>query len=150
MNCINFSVKTKKYKKYLYCRLQKKEIDFEDCRKCEFKQYKEVKKIKGKKHKQTKKTDIPKKVKIAVWNRDDHRCIFCGKLVEWNFANSHFIPRSAGGLGIEENIFTACDGCHREQDNGLNTTEYTLEAEKYLSACYGENWAKEKLIYRKY
>jgi len=150
MKCINFSVKTKKYKKYLYCRLLKKETNFEECKNCEYKQYKEIKKIKGKKHKQTKKTDIPKKVKITVWSRDDHKCIFCGKLVEWNYANAHFIPRSAGGLGIEENIFTACQSCHREQDNGLNTTEYTLEAEKYLRACYGKNWTKDKLIYKKY
>lgn len=150
MNCINFSVKTKKYKKYLYCRFQKKEISFEDCRNCKFKQYKEIKKIKGKKHKQTKKTDIPKKVKIAVWNRDNYRCIFCNEQVEWNYANAHFIPRSAGGLGIEENIFTACENCHREQDNGLNTIEYTLEAEEYLRAYYGSNWTKEKLIYKKY
>ena len=150
MNCINFSVKTKKYKKYLYCRAQRKEISFEDCRKCEYKKYKEAKKIKGKKHKQTKKTDIPKKVKLAVWNRDDHKCIFCHEYVEWNYANAHFIPRSAGGLGIEENIFTACENCHREQDNGLNTIEYTLEAEEYLRAYYGSNWTKEKLIYKKY
>ena len=150
MKCINFSVKSKKYMKYLYCRYQKKEICFEDCKHCEYKQYKEVKKIKGTKHKQTKKTEIPKKVKMIVWNRDMHKCIFCGKLVPWNYANAHFIPRSAGGLGIEENIFTACEDCHREQDNGLNTKLYTDKAEKYLKACYGENWNIEKLIYKKY
>ena len=49
MNCINFSVKTKKYKKYLYCKSQRKEISFEDCRNCEFKQYQEAKKNKRKK-----------------------------------------------------------------------------------------------------
>ena len=150
MKCINFSVKSKKYKKYLYCRFQKKEIIFDDCKHCEYKQYKEVKKIKGKKHKQTKKTEIPKKVKMTVWNRDQHKCIFCGKLVTWNFANAHFIPRSAGGLGIEENIFTACEDCHREQDNGMNTKLYTDKAEKHLRSCYGSNWTMGKLIYKKY
>ena len=150
MNCINFSVKSKKYKKYLYCRFQKKEISFDDCKHCEYKQYKEAKKIKGKKHNQTKKTEIHKDVKIIVWNRDMHKCIFCGKLVPWNYANAHFIPRSAGGLGIEENIFTACENCHREQDNGLNTKLYTDKAEKYLRTYYGSNWTIEKLIYKKY
>lgn len=150
MKCINFSVKSKKYKKYLYCRFQKKEISFDDCKHCEYKQYKEIKKIKGKKHKQTKKTEIHKDVKIIVWNRDMHKCIFCGKLVPWNYANAHFIPRSAGGLGIEENIFTACEDCHREQDNGLNTKLYTEKAEKHLRSCYGQNWTIEKLIYKKY
>ena len=53
-------------------------------------------KIKGKKHKQTKEKEIPKKVKEAVWKRDKHKCIFCGKQVDIFFANAHFIPRSAG------------------------------------------------------
>ena len=150
MNCINFSVKTKKYQKYLYCKYRKQEIIFDDCKNCEYKQYKTFTKLKGKKHKRTKKTDIPKKVKVAVWNRDLHKCIFCGKLVQWNYANAHFIPRSAGGLGVEENIFTACQNCHREQDDGLNTKLYTDKAEMYLRACYGSNWNKQNLIYKKY
>ena len=150
MKCMYFKVRTKRYKKYLYCKYQKKEISFDSCKNCEYIQYKKVAKIKGKKHKQTKKTEIPKKVKMAVWNRDMHKCIFCEKLVSWNYANAHFIPRSAGGLGIEENIFTACDDCHREQDNGLNTKVYTDKAENHLRACYGSNWNIENLIYKKY
>lgn len=106
--------------------------------------------IKGKKHKQTKEKEIPKKVKEAVWKRDKHKCIFCGKLVDIFYANSHFIPRSAGGLGIEENIVTACEDCHREQDNGKNTKEYDKKAEKHLKRIYGANWDKEKLVYKKY
>jgi len=52
--------------------------------------------------------------------------------------------------GIEENIFTACDKCHSEQDNGLNSKEYTEKAENYLKGIYGRNWDKSKLVYRKY
>lgn len=106
--------------------------------------------IKGKKHKQTKEKEIPKKVKEAVWKRDKHKCIFCEKQVDVYYANAHFIPRSAGGLGIEENIFTACENCHREQDNGKNTKEYDKKAEKYLKSIYGANWDKKKLVYKKY
>lgn len=110
----------------------------------------EIKKIKGKKHKQTKEKEIPKEVKIAVWNRDKHKCIFCGKVVDVFYANAHFIPRSAGGLGIEQNILTACDDCHREQDNGKNTNLYDKKAEKHLKGIYGANWDKKKLVYKKY
>lgn len=149
MNCINFSVRSKKYKKYFYCKELKKEINFEDCKNCESKEYKKIQPIKGKKHKRTKETDIPKKVKLTVWNRDQHMCIFCGKLLPWNYANAHFIPRSSGGLGIEENIFTACENCHREQDNGLNSKLYTEKAKKHLRACYGQNWNIKNLIYDK-
>ena len=63
--------------------------------------------------------------------------------------NAHFIPRSAGGLGIEENIFTACQDCHREQDNGKLTKEYDKLAKKHLKHIYGKNWKIEKLIYKK-
>lgn len=111
---------------------------------------KEVTKIKGKKHKQTKEKEIPKEVKIAVWNRDKNKCIFCGKEVDVFYANAHFIPRSAGGLGIEENIFTACENCHREQDNGKDSKLYDKKAEKHLKRIYGVNWDKKKLIYKKY
>lgn len=150
MNCKNLKIRSKKYKKYFYCSLCKQEIDTQKCEECGFREYKQVKKIKGKKHKQTKATEIPKKVKVQVWERDLHKCILCGKLVSWNLANAHFIPRSAGGLGIVENIFTACEDCHREQDNGLNSKLYTDKVENYLKGIYGENWTKDKLVYSKY
>ena len=95
-------------------------------------------------------TDIPTKVKTIVWERDSHKCIFCGKVVPKFYANAHFIPRSAGGLGIPENIFTACENCHREQDNGLNTKLYDKIAENHLKSIYGASWDKSKLIYKKW
>lgn len=106
--------------------------------------------IKGKKHRQTKETDINPKVKVRVWERDDHRCIFCKTLVTWHYACCHYVPRSAGGLGIEENIFTGCEDCHREQENGLNTLEYEEKAKRHLKSIYGADWNEENLIYRKY
>ena len=150
MNCKNLKTRSKKYKRYFYCSLYRQQIEIKKCKECEFKEYKHAKKIKGKKHRQTKATEISKKVKLQVWERDFHRCIFCKKIVPWNLANAHFIPRSAGGLGIVENIFTACENCHREQDNGLNSKLYTDKAETYLKGIYGTNWCIEKLIYKKY
>lgn len=49
---------------------------------------------KSKKHKQTKATEIPKKIKEAVWKRDKHRCICCHKLVPVECGNAHLIKRS--------------------------------------------------------
>ena len=105
--------------------------------------------IKGKKHKRTKATEIPMKIKEAVWKRDGGKCIFCNKDVDVFYANAHFIPRSAGGLGIEQNIVTACEQCHHEQDNGLNTKEHDQKAKKYLKSKYGAKWKVENLIYQK-
>ena len=64
------------------------------------------------KSERTKALMITKDTKLQVWERDNHRCIFCGRYVEWNYANSHFIKRSQGGLGIPENIMTNCQECH--------------------------------------
>ncbi len=150
MNCTYLRIRSKKYKKYYFCKRNSKEIDVQECKVCRDKSYKEAKVIKCKKHNRTKATAIQKYVKEIVWYRDKHRCIFCNKLVPVRNANAHFIPRSAGGRGIEENMFTACDSCHYEQDNGLKTKEYDLKAENYLKSIYGSSWNKEKLIYSKY
>ena len=55
-----------------------------------------------------------------------------------------------GGLGIPENIVTLCSKCHYEEDFGQNTQVYEEYIENYLKDYYGENWSKEKLIYKKY
>lgn len=150
MSCTYLRIRSKKYEKYCFCKKKKAVIDIQNCKECNLKQYKKQKTMKCKKHTRTKATAIQKNVKDVVWERDKHRCIFCKKIVPKRCANAHFIPRSAGGRGIEENIFTACDFCHPEQDNGLNTEQYDLEAEQYLKSIYGSSWNKEKLIYNKY
>ena len=150
MNCKNLRIRSRKYVKFFYCKIKDKEISVEVCTDCKNKEYIKRTTIKGKKHRQTKETEIPKLVKESVWYRDKRRCIFCDREVPMFYANAHLVPRSAGGLGIEENIFTACDSCHGEQDNGLNSKEYNLKAENHLKSIYGANWDKKKLIYRKY
>ena len=150
MNCKNLRIRSKKYVKFFYCKIQNKEISLELCKDCDSKEYIKRTEIKGKKHKQTKETEISTYVKEAVWYRDKKECIFCHKKVGVFFANAHLVPRSAGGLGIEENLFTACDDCHREQDNGLKSKQYTDYAEQYLKSCYGPTWDKHNLVYSKY
>lgn len=44
--------------------------------------------------KRSKDCEIPQKVKEKVWNRDDHKCILCGKYVPKTCANAHYIKRS--------------------------------------------------------
>ena len=53
-----------------------------------------------------------------------------------------------GGLGIPENIVTACPECHFEYDFGKQTNQYRLYTENYLKRIYGRNWNKEiKLLH---
>lgn len=99
------------------------------------------------KSKRTKAVDIPYKVKRKVWDRDSQCCILCGN--PQAMPNAHYIPRSHGGLGIEQNIVTLCWQCHHDYDNGGKREEYGVLIADYLRACY-KNWDKMKLTYEKW
>lgn len=82
--------------------------------------------------------DISQKVREEVFERDDGSCVICGYL---GIPNAHYIPRSAGGLGIKENVVTMCETCHHEYDNGyhkdLNLREvYAKKIKAYLDKFY--------------
>ena len=163
MKCKNLLLRTKKGIKYLYCKTKKTQISFNDCANCSLKEYKctinqkncakndfpfKRKTIKGKKHKLTKATEIPMKVKKIVWERDNHKCIYCNKYVDVYYANSHFIKRGQLGKGIEENVVTACPNCHYLYDFGTNSQEMINYTRKYLKSKYSD-WNEEKLVYKK-
>ena len=126
----------------LYCKIRKKEIPYNMCVGCLDKKYKTST------TKRTKELGIAKKTKLIVWERDNHRCIFCGKLVPWNLANSHFIKRSHGGLGIERNILTNCEKCHHKFDDTPEREEMWEYAERYLMSKY-KDFDIRDLLYKK-
>lgn len=104
------------------------------------------------KSKRSKATDIPMVVKKRVWERDGGKCVICGNTVNV-MPNAHFIPRSKGGLGIEQNIVTLCTNftpnkCHHMYDNSTKREEYGIIIEEYLKNIY-PNWNKEDLVYKK-
>lgn len=90
----------------------------------------------------------------------DNGCIFCQMRYRmekalWmdlnTFSIMHFIPRSAGGLGIAENGAVGCQYHHDMLDNGNGGyREEMLELfEEYLvSVC--DDWDKSKLVYDKW
>lgn len=98
------------------------------------------------KTKRAKACDIPKRVKDRVWERDGHRCIICGS--PYAMPNSHYIRRSQGGLGIEENIVTMCQYCHTMYDQGDGRQQIATYTERYLRSKY-PNWNPKNLIYKK-
>ena len=100
------------------------------------------------KSRRTKALEISKDVKQKVWIRDNERCIFCGKWVPMHFANSHFIKRSHGGLGIPQNIMTNCLECHRKFDDTIEREKMLVIAEEYLKTKY-RKWCKDDLVYKK-
>ena len=98
------------------------------------------------KSKRSKACDIPPAVKMKVYERDNGCCIFCGKR---GMPNAHIIPRSHGGLGIEQNIVTACLYCHSRLDNSSYREIYLNHAKIYLRSKY-EGWNEEELVYDKW
>ena len=166
MYCINLKNKQIKRRRFLYCNLLKQEITYNNCKCCTSKEFKtkkctvnkencakydfpiKRKPIKCKKHKLTKATEIPLKVKKIVWERDNHKCIFCEQVVPLNCANSHVIKRSQLGMGIPENVVTACPVCHNKYDFGTDIEKMINYTKEYLKSKY-DNWDEEKLVYKK-
>lgn len=97
--------------------------------------------------KMSKACDITPAVKRKVWDRDGGCCIICGNPNA--SPNAHYIRRSQGGLGVEQNVVTLCYKCHNALDNGDKRQEYGNMIEGYLKSCY-RNWNPDKLIYRKW
>ena len=82
MQCINFKMRSKDYKKIFYCAMLKKEIDLQSCNKCPHKVYKFVKPmpratkpIKQRTSKQAK----AEKNRFSILTDDLTKCIECGR-----------------------------------------------------------------------
>ena len=101
------------------------------------------------KSKRTKALEIPKAVKEKVYKRDEGKCLICNRWVDVSNACCHFIARSQGGLGIEENILTLCNNCHQLYDNSEHRQEFKKVFREYLQSKHNE-WTEEKLIYKKW
>ena len=101
------------------------------------------------KSKLAKATWISKEVKRKVWERDHMACIYCHRRVPVKCANSHYIKRSQLGLGIEQNIVTACPNCHYKYDFGVNCKDMINYTRNYLSTFYGA-LKRSELTYHKY
>lgn len=107
------------------------------------------------KTKRSKATDISQKVKKIVFERDGGQCVVCGN--SYNvMPNAHYISRSKGGLGIEQNVVTLCteftqNKCHRKYDFGTYEERNKIKKiiHDYLKSKY-KNWNEEDLIYKKW
>ena len=97
--------------------------------------------------------EIPIDVKWKVAKRDSWDgcpcCIFCGRPspAGTSWSNAHVVPRSQGGLGIEQNIVTACPECHRKLDQTVEREEMQEYAERYLKTKY-KAWTRQKCTFR--
>lgn len=97
-------------------------------------------------NKRTKALAIPQKVKDAVWERDQHRCILCGSTQA--MPNAHVVSRAQSGRGIETNVATLCQKCHRLVDQSNQRKYLMQEIYSYMMAKY-PGWEPEQQTYRK-
>lgn len=96
-------------------------------------------------NKRTKALAISYEVKCAAYRRDKGLCIFCGRP---GLPEAHYIPRSHGGLGIEENILTVCRDCHRRLDQTTERPALLQRAKEHLDLWY-PNFSDDERVYRK-
>ncbi len=88
--------------------------------------------------------DISIKVRQAVYERDEGMCIICRRP---GIPNAHYIPRSSGGLGVEQNVVTLCEDCHDRYDHTLERPELGEKIREYLENIYLD-WVEDDLIYK--
>lgn len=106
--------------------------------------------IKGKKHTRTKALEITNKTKDDVHERDDGRCLFQGSECEGTpIPDSHYVRRSQSGLGIPENIWTACRKHHHDWDNYIDREQMNNILERHFKSHYPD-WDKDDLVYNKW
>lgn len=99
---------------------------------------------------------IPYGVKQAVAYRDSVEgwpcCVLCGRpapsRAPLSFSCAHYIARSQGGLGIEENIVTLCPACHREYDQTDQRMMLRPILARHLREHY-KGWTEGQLTYKK-
>ena len=110
--------------------------------------------------KRTKMTDFSQKAREKIYNRDNHHCIFC--MADYHMYSTtemgyqldgimHYIPRSQGGLGIEQNGALGCHYHHQLMDNGSKglRREMLDFMKGYLKGMYPD-WDEKKLVYSKW
>ena len=110
--------------------------------------------------KQTKACEFTDKQRKLIKARDNNQCIFCSMNYHTEEAHwmdlsmksiMHYIPRSKGGLGIEQNGAVGCQWHHHMLDNGSSgrRSEMLELFRDYLIKHYPD-WNERKLIYSKW
>lgn len=106
--------------------------------------------------KRTKELAIKTEVKKAVAERDSFDgwpcCLLCGTPAPVNnrlaYSCCHYISRSQGGTGREDNILTLCPRCHMRYDQSTDREQIRAFLRRHLQEHY-PHWDESKLTYKK-
>lgn len=78
----------------------------------------------------------------AVYKRDGHCCVVCGRWVEEGHKYHHEPAKGKGGQDIIEHAALLCDDCHYIRHHGANGWKVRESVEKYLNEKYGTDRVK--------
>jgi hypothetical protein len=93
-------------------------MDFEDKERVKFERLKHKFSLAKKEESEGRKREgVPEKVRIAVWCRDQGKCVKCGSREKLEY--DHIIPHSKGGSDTVRNIELLCEKCNREKRDNI-------------------------------
>ena len=110
-------------------------------------------------HTQTRRCEFDKRTRLKIIERD-RGCIFCRANYHMEDTDSfgrecfeimHYVARSHGGLGIEQNGALGCKSHHAMLDNGNKGRREEMLAifREHLKRFY-KSWNEEDLVYSKW
>jgi len=89
-------------------------FDLEDKERKKFEKLKKKMEITQQIEKQPERERIREEVRIAVWRRDEGKCVKCGSRDKLEY--DHIIPVSKGGSNTVRNIELLCESCNRKKN----------------------------------
>ena len=140
MNCIHLRIRTKDYKKYIYCNQpkRKKEINFKDCKTCKYKEFKKVKELKKKSNK-LKKLESKR---FSILTDNMQICYICNKSRKDDlheiFEGSNRQTSMKWGL-----VIPICRKCHNEWKTNKEIKE---TVRKEAKEKFYKLYSKEKFL----
>ena len=134
MNCMYLRIRTKKYKKYMFCKQTNKIINFNSCNICKYKKFKQIKEIKKKSNKLKK---LENK-RYSILTNNMQICYICNKAKKDDlheiFEGSNRQVCMKWGL-----VIPICRKCHSdwEKDNSVKE-QIREEAKQKFYELYSE------------
>lgn len=140
MNCKHLTLRSKKGKKYYYCRLMKEEITLLNCcQECDSKEYKVYKVLKKRTYKQVKK----EKVRFSIIYNDLNKCCNCGSTIgiELNEIYEGAYRRRSIEHGA---VAPMCHNCHKKfhNDSTFNLHYKVLFEKEFLKTHSKEEFIR--------
>ncbi len=148
MKCKDLRIRSKKYEKYYYCSHEKKKINFEDCRTCQYKEYKQYKKMKTK----TSKLRKLEANRESILTDDFTHCFLCKKFLDKSKCeiNRHEVFYGTGNriMSIKYKLVVPlCDNCHTIDNLAIHNNYFTdLKLKQLAQKAFEELYSHEKFI----